>query len=143
MKAILSSILLLFGCYLSGQQTSFTIEVSNIKNSEGSIFISVFKDQQGFEDEAPVKKVKFSKKGKVEGDVLTVELSLPPGDYGLALFDDENNDGEMNYNWVGMPEEGFGFSNYYHSGLSRPEFLDFSFHLNENTEIVKAKMRYL
>lgn len=68
-------------------------------------------------------------------------VEVTPASFDLG--DDENNDKEMNFNWMDMPQEGFGFSGYYHSGLSRPEFSDFSFTLTRNTKVVKSKFRYL
>ena len=34
------------------------------------------------------------------------ELPLLPGNYGIALLDDGNMDGDMNYNFIVMPKEG-------------------------------------
>jgi uncharacterized protein (DUF2141 family) len=38
----------------------------------------------------------------------------------------------MNYNFIGISKGGFGFSDYYHTGLTRPEFDAFCFVLKEN-----------
>ena len=59
------------------------------------------------------------------------------------MLDDENNDTEMEYNWVGIPQEGFGFSDYYHTGLSRPVLADFDFVLGEEGKAVTMKIRYM
>lgn len=143
MRTIFSFFLLLFSGFVFCQQVSFKIEISNLQNSDGSVLVSVFKDQEGFEDEVPVKLVTISKGGSLKDGVLKTEISLPPDNYGVALVDDENNDGDMNYNFVGKPLEGFGFSDYYHTGFSKPKFSDFSFNLTEDTDVVKVKMRYM
>ena len=36
---------------------------------------------------------------------------LPPGEYSLLLVHDENGNGKLDTNVVGMPLEGYGFSN--------------------------------
>lgn len=64
-----------------------------------------------------------------------------PGTYGVALLDDEDSDTKMDYGLV-MPKEGFGFSDYYHTGWSSPKFDDFKFELNGNKSI-KIQIRYL
>ncbi|WP_236515897.1 DUF2141 domain-containing protein [Sandaracinus amylolyticus] len=36
---------------------------------------------------------------------------LAPGVYGVAFFHDEDRDGQVDRDWLGIPTEGFGFSN--------------------------------
>ena len=50
----------------------------------------------------------------------------------------------MEYNFLGMPKEGFGFSDYYHTGLSKPSFDKFNFVLARGqSKYVKIKVRYI
>lgn len=35
----------------------------------------------------------------------------PPGDYGISIVYDEDMDGELDLNLIGIPSEAFGFSN--------------------------------
>lgn len=142
MQAILG-IMILVNCHLFTQQVSFKIEINNLKSSDGSIIVSVFKDQKSFKDEEPMKRVVISKKGNMINKTFKTDLTLPPGTYGIAVVDDENNDGKMNFNWMGIPKEGFGFSDYYHTGLSRPVFSDFSFDLAERRGVMNIKMKYM
>lgn len=75
---------------------------------------------------------------------MNVKFDLPPGTYGLALLDDENNDDKMNYSFIGLPKEGFGFSNYYLSGLFKPKFEVFKFTvLKDQKQKVQMKIRYM
>ena len=50
----------------------------------------------------------------------------------------------MDYNFLGIPKEGFGFSNYYHTGLTKPKLNSFAFEVleNKNTK-VEVKMKYM
>jgi len=49
----------------------------------------------------------------------------------------------MDYNMVGIPKEGFGFSNYYLSGFSKPKLKDFTFTVENGSVQVSCKMRYI
>jgi len=40
-----------------------------------------------------------------------ISFKLPTGQYGIAIYHDENGDGKLNKNFVGYPSEPFGFSN--------------------------------
>ncbi|MBX7145913.1 MAG: DUF2141 domain-containing protein [Alphaproteobacteria bacterium] len=37
--------------------------------------------------------------------------NVPAGHYAVSLLHDINQNGMMDYNWVGIPIEGYGFSN--------------------------------
>jgi len=75
---------------------------------------------------------------------LKATVYLPEGTYGIAVLDDKNKDNEMNYTMLGMPKEGFGFANYYHSGFSYPKFSDFAFqHQKAKNKPATVKLRYL
>ena len=45
-----------------------------------------------------------------------------PGTYALATFHDENGNGTFDKNFLGIPEEGYGFSNGVRPFLSAPPF---------------------
>ena len=49
---------------------------------------------------------------KVAGDTLEIAIpDLAPGKYAIRLMHDENDNGKLDTNLVGMPTEGYGFSN--------------------------------
>jgi len=124
-------------------ESSFQIDitVSNIRNTKGMMQIQLYTNQKSFAAEKPQKNYRFSKKDISGGKLHCSIVVKSKGRYGLALLDDENNNKEMDYGWL-MPTEGFGFSNYYHTGWSRPEFSDFDFELNGDKK-VNIKVRYL
>ena len=106
------------------------ITVKNIKTQKGKILIGIFKDNASFDKEKPFKSVQSSKESMKNG-VLTIKTQLEAGIYGASLLDDENNNTKMDYNFIGVPKEGFGFSNYYHKGFSKPKFQTFQFEVKE------------
>lgn len=55
----------------------------------------------------------------------TVTLSfdaLPPGDYAVRIYHDENGNGRMDRNAFGLPREGYGFSREARALLGVPSF---------------------
>jgi len=126
---------------LSVKSQNVEVFFSGIRSENGQMIIRIFKDDNSFQKEIPWMEKKFKKVNIVNG-IMSVKFSLEPGVYGFGLVDDENSDGEMNFTFIGMPKEGFGFSNYYHSGLSRPKFDSFKFTLIKNQKIY-MKIRYM
>ena len=119
------------------------VTVTGVENSKGKLMLGVFTSNENFKEEKPVKKMSFSKT-KFSNGKLSFSLSLEPGTYGLSVYDDENSNHKMDYNWVHIPVEGFGFSDFYLSGMSRPTFDDFKFTVKEGeSKRITIKMRYL
>jgi uncharacterized protein (DUF2141 family) len=85
---------------------------------------------------------KFSKQS-VENKSLSVTVSIAEGLYAIALLDDENNDARMEYNWLGIPREGFGFSDFYARGFKRPVFSDFDFIVASPKKDILIVIRYI
>jgi uncharacterized protein (DUF2141 family) len=52
---------------------------------------------------------------------------IPPGTYALAVIHDENMNGKLDSNRLGMPTEGYGFSNDAKAFLRAPSFSAASF----------------
>ena len=138
----------LFFCFvfiLGGKLLSQNNEVvfSGIRSSKGQIILRIYRDAKSYDDDNPCKILYFKKSNLVKGS-MTVKFHLTPGDYGFALCDDENNSSLMNFNFIGIPTEGFGFSNYYHSGMSSPKFESFKLTVAEDkVNKVKMHIRYL
>jgi uncharacterized protein (DUF2141 family) len=124
-------LLLLFIGDITLKAQNIEVVITGIRSTQGQIIIGIFKDDKSFQEEKPFMSKKFKKSGISNGE-MTVKFNLDPGTYGFSLLDDENNDEKMNYSFIGIPKEGFGFSGYYHTGLKRPKFDVFNFVLNEN-----------
>ncbi len=133
--------LLVFAPHFSNAQT-VEITVTNIRNTNGYMQLQFFKTSEAYEAEDEFLSKRYSKSAVVNG-TLRVSVELPTGHYGIALLDDENSDAAMNYNFIGMPKEGFGFSDYYHTSWSRPVFEDFDFDLTNEGKSVVMKIRYI
>lgn len=127
----------------SGKAEEVIVTVKNIESSDGNINVHIFNSSQGFQNKKAYKKMTVSKKDMSNG-TLSFRVTLPPGEYGISLLDDENQNGKMDFNMLHLPKEGFGFSDYYHTSYSKPEYDSFKFQLKEKTtKNVTVKFRYL
>jgi uncharacterized protein (DUF2141 family) len=88
-------------------QGKLEVTVQNIKESKGSIRVGLFDTEDNFLKEAFEGKVV-----KVSGNEVMVTFeNLKSGSYGLSVIHDENENGELDTNMMGIPKEGFGFGN--------------------------------
>jgi uncharacterized protein (DUF2141 family) len=53
-----------------------------------------------------------------------VLTNLDPGQYAIILFHDENGNGKLDTNALGVPSEPYGFSNNVRGFLGPPTFQD-------------------
>ncbi|QNL51648.1 DUF2141 domain-containing protein [Olivibacter sp. SDN3] len=133
------SIVALSGTALSAQTVN--IQVSDIKSSNGQILLAVFKNEESFKSEKPEFRQVF-KKSTLKDGKMQLSIELPEGSYGITVVDDENSNGKLDKNMVGIPKEGVAFSNFYLSGMKKPKFGDFSFQLAKPSAQITCKMRY-
>jgi uncharacterized protein (DUF2141 family) len=138
---LISGLIILAGTLQAFSQ-SLEIEIAHIRNTRGTLHLAFYRDAESFDSDSPFYNQKIQKDEIIDG-ALTVKIEMDTGTYGIALLDDENNNGLMDYNLVGIPREGFGFSDYAFSCRKRPKFSDFDFHFNHEPKIIHIMVRYL
>ncbi|MFH0760129.1 MAG: DUF2141 domain-containing protein [Bacteroidota bacterium] len=105
----------------SQEQPILEIEISNVRNHNGTVLISVCARPEEYPYH-PFRTYEVSKDSLCDGKLIKVIGDLQPGTYAIALLDDENRSGEMEYNRLGIPLEGFAFANNVKPFLSRPDY---------------------
>jgi len=141
MKTTLLILALLSLAFCNYAQT-LTIEFTNIRSTKGQLLLGVYTNQTDYANKKAIKKQTVLKTKIVNGKVTATIEGLTPGTYGIALLDDEDFDKEMAYGLF-LPKEGFAFSNYYHTGMSKPTFDDFDFVLGKEDKKIVMKLKYL
>ena len=140
-RYFLVSVFLGTGSFLCAQ--TLDVHILNIRNTKGQICAAIFADEAGFKTEKPCWKEVYSKKNIQNGE-LHIQIPFRAGKWGFSVLDDENNTCKMEYNFIGIPLKGFGFSGYMLKGLHRPVFKDFSFFIvNNETKIIIVRMKYI
>lgn len=100
---------LILASAVSAQAADITIHVSQISEPEGMVHWALFDSAEAF-DEGGVPVI--SARSKVADSTLSTTVhGLPPGRYAVRLFHDSNGNGELDRNMLGIPSEGYGFSN--------------------------------
>lgn len=122
---------------------TLTVMITNIRNNKGRLQLDLYKNQAEYEARmSDDKRRAYVYKSSVSNGILKhTYTNVPDGVYGIALFDDENKNGEIDYGWI-LPKEGFAFGDYYHMKLTAPKFDNFKFTLKENKTVTMI-VRYL
>lgn len=133
MRIIISGILLTISLLLHAQYT-LTIEIKNLRNSYGRVHLLLNNEKEH-------KVAGLSKYIQDKKCVFVIE-NLKPGKYAAKFIHDENNNEKLETNWMGIPREGFGFSNNPVLIFGPPSHEDTLFDLNIN-KTVFIKTRYI
>ena len=125
--------LALFTGMFSNDNPELTVNISNIKLLKGEIIIGVFNTDVGFLKEGVAIK-NYTIKVTKETETLVIK-DLPKGEYAISLYHDENSDKVCNRNFIGIPKEGYGFSNNIKPKFSAPSYADCKFSLLDDHEL--------
>lgn len=119
-----------------------TVRVSGLRNSDGSLSVGLFNAKKGFP-------------GKFDKALKTVTVpaagaepvahfdQVPWGTYAVAVRHDENGNGKLDANFLGMPKEGVGTSNNPRTSFGPPSFEDASFVLEQAELEMTIRLKYL
>jgi len=112
------------------------VKILNIRNSTGTVACALFESPAGF----PIEYLRSATNIMVikirDTQARCDFLDIPPGTYALAVIHDENTNGKFDTNWMGVPTEGYGFSNDAKALLGAPSFSAASFQYDgQNLEL--------
>jgi uncharacterized protein (DUF2141 family) len=95
----------------AGEPASLTITVTGIRNTNGGLVACVFRDRQGFPT-CQKSRTAILQTQRITGSTMTLRFSnLAPGSYVASVQHDEDGNGKLKTNFIGIPKEGVGISN--------------------------------
>ncbi|MCB0663057.1 MAG: DUF2141 domain-containing protein [Saprospiraceae bacterium] len=114
------------------------IKIDNVEPSKGTIHIAIYKGEKNFlvEDEAMLVSAKVN-------DARTQEIlvpDLPFGEYAFAIFQDLNENKELDTNLVGIPKEPFAFSGIPESRFREPYYKEVKFNFEKDGQIIPSRL---
>lgn len=108
-----------------------TVNVSEIEQGKGHVLVAVYADEKSYNSG----KASFSNTVKAINNQETILFkNIPEGDYAIKMYQDENDNNELDFNMIGIPKEGYGFSNNV-GQFGAPEYVEAKFTIKDNTAI--------
>jgi len=108
---------------------SLDIEITNLKSNKGMISVLISDENKNGIASATFIKVK-GLKAEVSFD------SIYSGRYAIQFYHDENQNGKLDLNLIGIPKESYGSSNDVKPVLGPPKFEKMLFNLTENKKVI-------
>ena len=92
-----------------GKDPVLKVVIEEIRSPRGRIHVGVWSSAESFGDAES--RVAGSSAEVTGANQTLVFEGLAPGSYAIAAYHDENDNGEFDRTWIGLPDEGLGFSN--------------------------------
>ncbi len=137
--SLLLGLLLVSASFRSEPSGVLTIEIDNIQKAEGTIWVGIYNSETNFliKEKAILEEIKINQAGTQTIDIP----GLKYGQYAVAIFHDENNNGEMDRNLLGIPSEPFAFSKTPKSKWRLPRFDEVKFSFSHPRQKLSAHLK--
>lgn len=121
---------------------TITVDVSEFRSSAGMAQLTLYDKEDEFLSEDS--KTARVKRVEIESEKATCTFEgVAPGAYAIALMHDEDGDGEMKKNLIGIPKEGIGMSNNAKPKFGPPKWKDAVFTVDAEDVTLAISMMYM
>jgi uncharacterized protein (DUF2141 family) len=120
------------------QSQHLIVIIKNIRDNKGKVGAALFNNEKDF-----LKKNIGTRSARaVVGEVRLVFDRIPTGDYAISILHDLNDNGDIDTDFLGIPKEGFGFSNDVMGAFGPPKFEKAKFTFAGKDQEIVIKMKY-
>jgi len=120
--------------------TELKVHVTNLQSGNGTVYFAVYDKPETFPKRTG--KLVGTKLPAKSNGVVAVFSDLKPGTYAVAIYHDENANGKFDQGFLGIPLEGYAFSNNAPVFLGPPDFEDAAVKINGKSTAITIKMDY-
>ena len=119
------------------EKITINIRITGLESEEGQVRIAVFDSAENWLQE-PV----YGAVLDVEGQEVNWEIEgVLQGHYAIATFHDENQNGENDLNFLGIPKEDYGFSNDARGKFGPPKWKKAKFDISDSDQTIEIEIR--
>jgi uncharacterized protein (DUF2141 family) len=115
---------------------TLAVRVVGARNASGEIRVALFQNAEGFPGDAS--KALRTQPAQIDPQTLSAKVSftgIPQGVYAVSVFHDENGNGKLDKNLVGIPKEAYGASNNPPKKMRPPTFDEAKFSLSSQQSL--------
>lgn len=131
MLKIITTIAFFICSLMSAQNANLTVAVSGLKNNTGMVKVGLYNSEGTF-----LKTIYKSITSEIKNNSAIVTfVGIPKGEYGISTYQDENSNGILDKNMIGIPSEDFACSNNAKGFMGPPAYEDAKFNINKDLKI--------
>lgn len=118
------------------------IEVRGIRSGDGHLYVAVHAPESKATFPAETGTFAAIQQRAHAGTLRFVLRDLPSGRYAVNAYHDENGNGELDTNLVGIPSEGYGFANDPNTSFGPAEFDAAAVDVGDADAVAAMTLRY-
>lgn len=134
-RAYFTGFLFLIGTFFVNAQNTIEVEINNFDSNKGVALIGLYNTESSF----LVEEYQGLEADVRDKKVILSFTDIPDGTYAISVFHDEDENGELTTNFIGIPKEAYGSSNNAPSNFGPPKWKDAKFEVR-NGQTVKQKI---
>jgi len=119
-------------------QSTIEVTITNIKEVKGSIRVGL----SNVAEEFPNKPIKGQVIKTTDKTMKVIFENVSAGTYAISVIHDENENEKLDTGFMGIPKEGFGFSNDTMGTFGPPKFKEASF-ITPATNAISITLKYM
>ena len=144
--SVLAVCLVSFAPCLAQAQSAYggkvRVDVVGLRNNQGQVCCALYASAEGFPKAS--QKAMQRTTSSISDTKASCEFSgIEPGRYAVSVYHDENSNGKLDTNFLGMPREGVGASNDATGHRGPPKFDAAAFQFAGGTLNLKITVKYL
>ena len=124
------------------QENLIHVEITGLRKDKGQVLCALFSSPVGFPKNSD-RAAAHSKSEISHGNAVCEFPGIVAGTYAVSVFHDENSNGKLDSNILGIPREGVGASNNAQGHLGPPKFDAAAFRFAGGRLDLKITMVYL
>jgi uncharacterized protein (DUF2141 family) len=133
--------LAVLGAEAPASGVKLTVAIAGIRNDQGNIMCELFASPAGYPKDS-TKALQLKKVGIQQRTASCVFEGLAPGTYAVAAYHDENGNGKLDTNFLGIPSEGVAASNDAKGTMGPPSFENAKFAVSSTDRAITVHLRY-
>ena len=118
------------------------VEITGARNAKGQILCALFSPGRAFPTK-PENAVARTHSAIANGAGVCEFKGITPGRYAVSAFHDENSNGKIDTNFIGIPKEGLASSNDAKGHMGPPKFDAAAFEYPGGRMELKIRLMYL
>ena len=131
-----------FGQTPTSAENVIHVEISGLRNDKGQVLCALFSSADAFPKKADKAVARLTV--KIAERQATCDFSgVAAGTYAVSVVHDENSNGKLDTNFIGVPREGVGASNDAKGHMGPPKFGAASFRYQSGRLELKIHVNYL
>ena len=118
------------------------LEIETLRNDKGQVVCALYSSSDGFPKEND-KALAHVNSPIADKHAVCEFVGVAAGTYAVSVFHDENSNGKLDTNLLGIPREGVGASNDAKGHLGPPKFDAAAFQFSGGRMTLRIKINYL